>query len=870
MKNIFVVTAIAALRLTAATIVWDDAQNVTADTDVSTEGDLVCAFNEDNVDATVNGVLFTGYISHDKLPKDSQEPYIQLANFGESRTNTFCVNFTPTSVLTAPYVHLLKGGAFNRNAGQTATATLLGLQTGEDYLVQIWIADNRAGSSGRITVLDEVCEVNCQPASTVYGQWTVGRFRADSGTQTISLYGTQSAQLNAIQVRKLSSIKWETPVTTGDGSEVKNVGTTLYAYHFDGSHGDQIVNGVTFKQGGHHGLFAEFSQDVDVAHDGGTGRTLQSSNGGALDTRTVYPEGTPDAYKVVVGSALYAANGSGPSWIDLTLKHLIPGRRYLVQIWYVDARYEAETCALYQKVDDVRTLVAYNREHGDAGQCVSGTFVASTETKTFRVRGYNTRVSTKSNPLFNALQVRDITAAADILANDVAYLTGETEIRSDGTPVYAYTVAAENLTVNGVTFTSQSSSANWGAGNVTLDGLPNRTTSAFRTGSTSFDKLLAGGVYARSTEINGQNPASATLTFKGLEPLKTYLVQVIVNDSRTGVEDRRVLYPGRSDYVYYQNPAETSKYGSCYTVTVRPRTTSHLMTLLYTANRQDNISPQINAVQVRLLSDAVGGAALWTGGSSGNWSITGTDWTSDAALPAEPWSTANGAARDAVVPDGTVLTVAAGVTVRNIVAKGDLTLSGDTPRIVGEIVGGNVTIDSPWTEYALVKACEGTLSLTGDRTALRFVTVSEGTLSLGTGAASDLRSCIVYPNGSLVLSGDRGILSGTISGTLETRGPVTAAGEVVFTPGWTLVRTTGAAMTIDRATFDLSTLSCVKIDHAELFSAEHQPILRVTGTFTGNLPSLETDKRGYSLKIVETADGHSLNLVHKGCMVIFR
>ena len=42
----------------AATIIWDEAQNVSADADVSTEGDFVCAYNENGVDATVNGVLF--------------------------------------------------------------------------------------------------------------------------------------------------------------------------------------------------------------------------------------------------------------------------------------------------------------------------------------------------------------------------------------------------------------------------------------------------------------------------------------------------------------------------------------------------------------------------------------------------------------------------------------------------------------------------------------------------------------------------------------------------------------------------------------------------------------------------------------------
>ena len=40
------------LRMFSATIAWEDAQNVGADSDVSTEGELLYAYNENNVLAT--------------------------------------------------------------------------------------------------------------------------------------------------------------------------------------------------------------------------------------------------------------------------------------------------------------------------------------------------------------------------------------------------------------------------------------------------------------------------------------------------------------------------------------------------------------------------------------------------------------------------------------------------------------------------------------------------------------------------------------------------------------------------------------------------------------------------------------------------
>ncbi len=745
------------LKLSAATIIWDEAQNVSSDSDVSLEGDLLYAYNENGVDTTVNGVLFKGYVSHGIFPVDAQEPDVQLANFGESRANTFCVNFAATETLSAAYENLLKGAAFNRNAGTAATFTMQGLQPGEEYLVQVWMNDNRSSSDRRTTVLDGACPVCHYPRDGRYGQWAIGRFRADSTEQTIELFSQTTPQLNSFQVRRLPSIAWGTPMITANGSDVNNAGATLYAYHFRRDGTAYYVNGVTFKDGGINGDDAR--GDVLLAHDGTAAHNVWSGGSHQLAQNTTFPDGTPEDYKKILGNALYV-QGSGPSWLDITLLHLVPGKKYAVQFWYVDSRSINATCSLYQKIDGVRSLYAYDPANGNAGQTVTGVFVAYSTNKTIRVRGYNANVAVKSNPLINAFQVRNITADASF---SLTSLADETVVRTDGELVYAYTAANENLTVNGVNFTLQTSWSDWGSGNVQFSGFTKRTPTAFRTGNTSFDKLLAGGVYAGALEINNQNPAPATLTFNGLESFKPYLIQIFVNDSRTGTEDRRVKFGDMSSFVPYAHSG---------VIVVRPQSSSYVLNMLYTASATGNMSPQVNAVQVRRLPDD---ALTWIGGTTGTWTTGASGWTSSGTMPEELWSAEEGAERDALVGDGTTLTVASGVTARNLMASGSLTLNG-LPTLTGEITGGDVTIASPWAETTLFKSRDGRLTLAGNRTVLRQITVNAGVLSLATNQpCSTLRRCVIGQPGTLELA--EGVVQPVE--TIDGNGNVGGAGTIV-------------------------------------------------------------------------------------------
>jgi hypothetical protein len=384
----------------------------------------------------------------------------------------------------------------------------------------------------------------------------------------------------------------------------------------------------------------------------------------------------------------------------------------------------------------------------------------------------------------------------------------------------------------------------------------------FDNADTDFKKLLAGGVYAGYWDLNKKNPAPASLTFNGLEPFRPYLIQVFVNDSRSGTEARRVKFGVNGAYVDFRNSG---------VMVVRPKASSYTLDLWYTADSFDNISPQVNAVQVRRLPDTVtvGDSLVWNGGAEGVWTIGSTGWDGNEEPPENPWTAENGVARDAGIGDGTTLTIDNGVTVRNVIARGAVTLNG-APTLTGEIMGGDVSVTSPLTVDTIVKTADGVLTYTGARSALRQVTVNQGTLALTADDPSDLRRMLVCAPGALKLSGTGRIRSGFVSGTLETSGALTVSPDVEFANGWSLRRVTGDAMTVDCEVFDLSSIASVQIPDSAAFYAGGYEVLRTTGRFTGTMPKLVTNEIGFVLKIEQREDGEALIFKPKGFFIHIR
>lgn len=187
-----------------AAITFDTPTTISADTDVSTDGDLVSAVNVFGDSAvTLNGVTFaTG---------NGSFTFDFAAEYGAFGSAT-----TPYTGLSSNYQTLLTSGKFQGTGG---SVTINGLAIGHQYAVQIWCNDSRALGNYSSTVTSpggnsvSVLYNNAGGADGGLGQFTIGRFTADATTQTFTIGGSLVISvLNAIQLRDV------TPTYTFNGN----------------------------------------------------------------------------------------------------------------------------------------------------------------------------------------------------------------------------------------------------------------------------------------------------------------------------------------------------------------------------------------------------------------------------------------------------------------------------------------------------------------------------------------------------------------------------------------------------------------------------------------------------------------------------
>lgn len=160
--------------------------------------------------ATVNTVAFSA-----GLNQSINNANIQVAGFTGASTTAFNGGTSGTwNTLSTGYKAILTGAVY----GQTppATVTLKNLVVGGHYLVQIWVNDSRSlaaartmdvtSSGGNSVTLD----FNDSGALGGVGQFAIGTFTADAATQTFTITGNVSCQLNAIQLREEgNSLVWD-------------------------------------------------------------------------------------------------------------------------------------------------------------------------------------------------------------------------------------------------------------------------------------------------------------------------------------------------------------------------------------------------------------------------------------------------------------------------------------------------------------------------------------------------------------------------------------------------------------------------------------------------------------------------------------
>ena len=204
-------------------ITWGSATTVSGDSDVSTSGTLLYAYNvgaSGVSSATVNTVTFASYV----FPSDpAQTVTVGSVTFTESPgilwgSNSLGSASTPFSTLSSGYKTLL-GSAGGADNPVTITATLGGLTVGNQYQLQIWTSNpsNASVSNPYGTIIGDTTftagnsvtlDPNTTNASGGLGQYVIGTFTASGVTRTFTMNssGSNAPSLSAFQVRDITPI----------------------------------------------------------------------------------------------------------------------------------------------------------------------------------------------------------------------------------------------------------------------------------------------------------------------------------------------------------------------------------------------------------------------------------------------------------------------------------------------------------------------------------------------------------------------------------------------------------------------------------------------------------------------------------------
>ncbi len=380
-----------------------------------------------------------------------------------------------------------------------------------------------------------------------------------------------------------ASITWGAPVTISGDTDVATNGVLAYAY--DDSGVAATVNTVPFaaaNSGVSFGtnILAGFGNSTANAYVGGASTPWS---------------GLSANYQTVLEGGAYTSTNSPAA---ITLYNLTVGHAYLVQVWVNDSRAGSTTNRTETVTGGSNTVtLAYNNSYaqGGVGQYTIGSFTADGATQTFTLNGILPSANNSSQ--LNAIQVRDQGAApVSINWGAPATIFGEADVSTNGTLVYACDGQNAAATVNTVPF-----AGGFGA-DVSIGGSAGSVTSTFGGGtstpwanlSTNYQTVLAGGVYAN-------NNATQTVTLNNLTAGHPYLVQVWVNDSRSGNTTNRTesVASGSNTVTLAYNSTYAQGGVGQFTIGTFIATSTTQAFSLTGVLPSGNNSAQINALQVR-------------------------------------------------------------------------------------------------------------------------------------------------------------------------------------------------------------------------------------------------------------------------------
>lgn len=639
--------------------------------------------------------------------------------------------------------------------------TLKNLRAGLRYLVQLWAFDNRGNYSDRSVVVGNGVVIKHSDGTAYgHGSYAVGTFTAVSSEQTFSCYHRASQEsmasgqevLGPIQVRCLDEEYegWTVGDTAADGS-VDTRGAPVCAYAANATE----VSGTKFLAVtvGDGNLFNEIAFVTNGAFHG------QTVNKSAFIQGATVP--VSPAVTNLLGGGFYQNDGTSSQ--DVLVRNLLPGRRYLVQAWFMDTR-QNRSGNFAGKAIQYRILGT-----APLGQFVTGVFRATSDTYAIPFATYNGQL--------NAIQVRqlDSPTATSISWTIAAAAAGDASVSTEGTQLYGYAPWAHSLG-NGVAFAEVPSSATvWGEGDVSLNQTYGNRHNAFAAEGDG--KLFNCGWY-HSSVISPSETHTWTFTLGNLKPAYEYVVQLFVADLRNaGSGLRRISIDGVTGR-YGPNTDGVSPYGTVCT----GRFTADAKAKSFVVYYPDGIaSAQLNALQVREIGSV---GAVWTGPASGTWTTDGAGWTEGGAEKKGVvlWDSDTGRTRTAQIDGNVGLAFGSDVTVGGLYGSGKLILGEqETARrlsVVSEIAAPQATVNAVWDSSIISKTLPGTTVFAGDCPHLTSVNVSGGRAVLDGATPNQLKISVLAP-GQLGFSSMRTLSWSSLSGNGTLAGP----GGIEFASG---------------------------------------------------------------------------------------
>ena len=193
----------------AATVTWGAAQNITGDSDVSTAGTLVAAFNLGGTgvgNTTVNGTTFTGLALSGTSVTSGNFTFASPGLIGSSGGGGSVV--APFINLSASYQTMLSS-LVGTLSPTTFSLTMNGLSVGASYQVQLWSNDSNGFTNSPLTATagnSIALNSNASGVAGGLGQYGIGTFTADAASEVITFSTGNQALLNGVQLRNLSAV----------------------------------------------------------------------------------------------------------------------------------------------------------------------------------------------------------------------------------------------------------------------------------------------------------------------------------------------------------------------------------------------------------------------------------------------------------------------------------------------------------------------------------------------------------------------------------------------------------------------------------------------------------------------------------------